>query len=284
MRVMATGSQASTAAGRLDANLGPIVPRFFGDASSALFGIYHAPLATPRPLGVVLCYPGPHEYRQAHWAYHKLATLLARAGLHVLRFDYFATGDSAGASADGTLARWIDDIETAVAELRDTTAVRRIALVGMRLGAALATRACARGLELSDLVLWDPVISGRSYLAQLDAVQQRTLRLARYPESVRRRADELGGFPISSTLRDAIAAVDLLHEPYGKPKRVVLVSGADRPEFAQLRDRLWSRSTPCELEVVSDPTLATDYHSSADTLLAHAGPVAIVTHLARRRI
>jgi uncharacterized protein len=265
------------------AGLGPVVPQFFGDPSGPLFGVYHAPVtAAPRGAGVVLCYPGPQEYRQAHWAYHKLATMLARAGLHVLRFDYFGTGDSAGASGDATLARWTTDVRTAAAELQDIAGVRRAAVVGMRLGGALAIRACVAGLTTSDLVLWDPVVSGRAYLAQLEAIQRRQLRALHYPASVERRVDELLGYRLTPNLRDAIAGVDLLREPLGAPKRVTMICTAEQAEFAALRDRFWSQSVPCDLQYVSDPSLAVAYHWRADTLLAHAAPSSIVAHLAGR--
>ena len=45
-----------------------------------------------------------------HWAMRRLADQLARTGAHVLRFDYFATGDSAGATGDGNVKRLHDDI------------------------------------------------------------------------------------------------------------------------------------------------------------------------------
>ena len=40
----------------------------------------------------------------------RLADQLARTGAHVLRFDYFAIGDSAGATGDGNVKRLHDDI------------------------------------------------------------------------------------------------------------------------------------------------------------------------------
>ncbi len=75
------------------------LPLFFGDPARQLFGVYHpAAEGNAAERAVVLCAPSPQEYMPTHWAYRRLAALLAKAGVHVLRFDYFGMGDSAGAS------------------------------------------------------------------------------------------------------------------------------------------------------------------------------------------
>ena len=84
-----------------------------------------------------------------------LANMLAAAGTHVLRFDYFGTGDSAGNMEDADLGAWFGDVETAVDELRDTIDAPQVALVGLRLGATLAgTVASMRRTDVNGLVLW----------------------------------------------------------------------------------------------------------------------------------
>jgi len=52
-------------------------------------------------------------------ALRTLAALLAREGFHVLRFDYYATGDSAGESSEGSLSEWRANIVTARDDLRE---------------------------------------------------------------------------------------------------------------------------------------------------------------------
>src|SRR4051812_44614801 len=95
-------------------------PLFFGDSRRQLFGVYQPPRSgAGRNHAVLLCYPGVQEYNMSHWAFRKLAAHLAREGLHVFRFDYFGTGDSAGATIEGTPAQWIADIRTAARELID---------------------------------------------------------------------------------------------------------------------------------------------------------------------
>src|ERR1041385_3953899 len=134
-----------------------MIPNFFGSSDNPLFGVYHPPRgARPRDTGVLLCYPAPQEYMRTHWAFRKLAWMLAKEGFHVFRFDYFGTGDSAGATEEGRIATWRDNVVTAARELRDLASVTKVAAVGFRLGATLA--ATARDLPLTDLVLWEPVV------------------------------------------------------------------------------------------------------------------------------
>src|SRR5262249_18266394 len=140
-------------------------PLFFGTGARKLYGVCHpaSPGTAPggRSRGVLLCYPGVQEYNVSHSAFRKLATMLSRSGLHVLRFDYFGTGDSSGGMGTGSPEEWVADIRTAAAELSDLCGMPALSIVGFRLGAALAARAVSEGLAVQDLVLWDPVVVGR---------------------------------------------------------------------------------------------------------------------------
>jgi alpha/beta superfamily hydrolase len=118
-------------------------PIFFGPSERQLYGVYHPPRGAPRDLGVLLCYPAPQEYMRTHWAMRRLATLLSQRGFHVLRFDYYATGDSAGESSEAALGTWSRDIGLAASELRDVAGVGTVSAVGLRLGATLAAQATA---------------------------------------------------------------------------------------------------------------------------------------------
>src|ERR1044071_4528450 len=111
-------------------------PHFFGRSERQLFGIYHSPRGKERQHGIVLCPPAPQEYMWSHMAYRKLAGLLARDGFHVLRFDYYGTGDSAGESREGTLAEWRENLVAAVKDLEECSGVAKVSLLGFRLGAA----------------------------------------------------------------------------------------------------------------------------------------------------
>jgi uncharacterized protein len=123
--------------------------------------------------GVVICNPWGAEHINAHRALRQLSRKLSGAGLHVLRFDYFGTGDSAGDMTQTDLPGWECDIKSAIAELESITGSTRVSLIGLRLGATLAAKV-AVWLDplVNSLVLWDPVVDGRAYLDELYAASR----------------------------------------------------------------------------------------------------------------
>ena len=87
-------------------------PFYFGSAERSLFGLYTPSRGrSHRDLGALLCYPMGAEYMRAHRAFRQLGTLLNRQGFHVLRFDYFGTGDSAGEGTEATVEQWLEDVD-----------------------------------------------------------------------------------------------------------------------------------------------------------------------------
>ena len=100
---------------------------------------------------------------------------LSGGGWHVLRFDYYGTGDSAGEFEATTPDDWQADIEAAVGELDAISGTRSVQLVGVRLGATLAARAALRLPSVRRVVLGDPIYNGEGYLKQLAETHQRML-------------------------------------------------------------------------------------------------------------
>jgi pimeloyl-ACP methyl ester carboxylesterase len=146
-----------------------MTPTFFGDSAAPLFGVLHEPSPNrSRAHGVLLCPPIAQEYVRSHWAIRQLAASLERAGFACLRFDWYGVGDSAGDLADASVARWQADAVTAAQELRDSAGVKRVSLVGVRFGAAVALTAAAK-IKPASLVLWDP-IDGPDYISELRAL------------------------------------------------------------------------------------------------------------------
>lgn len=216
-------------------------PFYFGRTGRQLFGLHLAPQRRRAcAAGVVLCGPAPQEYMRTHWAYRKLAALLSREGFHVLRFDYFGTGDSAGEGREGSLAQWRADVHAAAAELSDLAGLRRVSLVGLRLGAALAALAVKDGLPVRDLVLWEPAVDGRAHLADLERIERACYEsLPHPPQSA---PDELLQHPLPPALRVAIEELDLRTLGASGAERVLVFAERARPEHLALLETLRDRA------------------------------------------
>lgn len=138
---------------------------FFGPADRRLFGYHHAPRTAPAS-AVLICAPCGLEYQYAHRALRVLAKRLAERGSHALRFDYSGTGDSAGDTVDASMGQWVADTIEAAAELQQASGVRRIDMIGLRVGAAVAARSAGQ-VNARRLVLWDPVLDGNAWVSEV---------------------------------------------------------------------------------------------------------------------
>lgn len=167
-----------------------MIPIRFGPLSRQLAGVFH-PAATRRTpsTGVLLCPPLGQEAVRLHRLYRVLAERLAAAGFHVLRLDYFGTGDAAGEDEDGDLEGWQGDVWCAQQELLKRTNCQRTLWVGARLGGSVAALASLNRPEAEHahgsgrgerqaphhLLLWEPVIDGPAYLKELAHAHARAL-------------------------------------------------------------------------------------------------------------
>jgi pimeloyl-ACP methyl ester carboxylesterase len=211
-------------------------PFFFGTRERRLFGIYTPGHASGAARAVVLCNPWGQEYLRAHRSMRHLANLLTRAGVHVLRFDYFGTGDSAGDGVEADLAGWEGDVETAIDELKDTAGVERVGLVGLRVGATLAASVAARqGEGVDALVLWDPVVNGGEYLREIERMTPQAGPLV--PGAAR----EVDGFLLTDAMARSLGSLDLLRQVPSLPVRTMVVATESLPSHAALLAALSGR-------------------------------------------
>ena len=146
----------------------------FGPDQS-LYGVLHGRRLDPSETAVLVAGPMGHEGARARFVLNKLGRELAREGKPTLLFDYYGCGDSLGSSADADLERWCADIRAACSELRRRTGARRVVALGVRLGALLLSRTLP-ALDLSRLLLWDPVHEGASHHRSLARMQSAYLK------------------------------------------------------------------------------------------------------------
>lgn len=215
----------------------PVVqPIYFGAADHRLFGCLHE-VAEPALRGVVVCPPLGHEYIFSHRSLRHLAQLLAARNLPVLRFDFYGTGDSLGDWADLSLTACVDDTLTAVREQAARQGVDAAALVGLRVGATVASLAAARLPTAVKLVLWDPVCDGKAYLEALLATHTRLMggRTARGASRQMGVAGEVEiiGMRIPHSLWSAIEAIgDAAYDSHGGRDILVVDSSEDGTQQA----------------------------------------------------
>ena len=191
--------------------------------------------------GVVLCGPYGNEALTTHRAWRGFAERLAAAGLPTLRFDYPGTGNAAGGEEDpGRLDAWIAGIRAAVAQLRASTGVEEVALVGLRLGGLLAA-AAAREIPggVAALALLAPPPSGRAFVQELRALAMLAEWPPGTPPAVGPEGIDSGGFRLTPETAEALRRLDLTAALSAAPPPSVLL--ADRPDSraaARLAERL----------------------------------------------
>ena len=221
---------------------GNIEAFYFGPSGKALFGCHHAPVSGPaRDHGVVLCYPMGQEFIRAHRAFRQLALRLSRVGFHVLRFDYYGSGDSAGDSSEGDTRQWISDIATAVDEVKHSLGISKVSMVGLRLGASLSLLAGARRSDVKSTVLWEPVVNGKDYVHELTALHHHWLL------GVKSISKQLGknntdfevlGFPMTDVLRSDLEEIDLLGIQKPPADNILILQSEKKASSLQLGEHL----------------------------------------------
>lgn len=219
----------------------------FGQGDEALFGWYHeCDLAPSRGTVAVLCPPIGPEYTRSHRSVRHLADRLARAGIPALRFDYHGVGDSPGSDEDpDRMGRWRASVVHAVEHARALSGCERVCLVGIRLGATLAALEAAQA-RVDRLVLWNPVVKGRGYARELQAIAM----AAEGAQATRDGGLESAGFRISAETLAALKSIDLTRAGFPIDSRVFLVARDDIATDRAFADHLANAGVAHEAEAL----------------------------------
>ncbi len=196
------------------------------------FGWLHAPAdRSGAGVAVVICQGLMRDGLLAHCSFRLLGDELAAAGYWALRFDYPATGDSldGDVARDGHWAAWQQSVERACAWLREVSGARTIVLAGLRTGATLATLAASRRDDVAGLLLFEPVVSGRSYVRQL--ILEADLQSGK--TSARGEDLDIREFGFAAATLDQIAATDLRKVALRSSQKVALFA---QPETRQIEE------------------------------------------------
>jgi exosortase A-associated hydrolase 2 len=142
-------------------------PFFLKADSGKRFCLYHSPQPGVECRGAIIyVHPFGDEMNKARRMAAMQARALAAIGFGVLQMDLFGCGDSSGEFADARWDIWKQDLAIARNWLEHKVTAP-VSLWGLRLGALLVLDfARSLGHTIDRIVLWQPVISGESFLTQ----------------------------------------------------------------------------------------------------------------------
>lgn len=163
------------------------------------FCIYHAPAnggGTGR--GWVYLHPFADEMNKSRRMAALQSRRLAAAGYAVVQVDLFGCGDSSGDFGDARWEIWKQDAQAAIRWLQNRVD-GPISLWGLRLGGTLAADlARGPGMNIEQLLLWQPVVSGEQFLRQF-------LRLRLAAEMLSNGAAKTGLRELQETLERGVS-------------------------------------------------------------------------------
>lgn len=130
-----------------------------------MFVYLHLPAADALG-GLAICSSLGDEFRRNYRREVLLGRRLAEQGIATVRFHYRGYGSSQGDPAEASLDTMIEDAREAVDVLRREVASPALAYLGTRWGGLVAA-AASRSRPEAPLALWDPAVSGATYVREL---------------------------------------------------------------------------------------------------------------------
>lgn len=236
------------------------------------FGWLHVPDAHhARDVGVLLCAGISQDHSNAYRSFRLLADSLAGDGYPTLRFDYHGTGDADDIPDGRPWQTWLANIAAAADTLVASTGITRLAVIGLRAGAALAATAVARRSDVAALAMIEPCLLGRPYVTQL--VTEARLRGHGEQGDAGQGGIELGELMFDKASLETLRAIDVAALAMPSPLEVAVFSQAD-PAAVARRLRAWQEagiSLTCErigkLDAMLRPSQHTDEPDVESTAL-----------------
>ncbi|MFQ5678535.1 MAG: alpha/beta fold hydrolase [Gemmatimonadota bacterium] len=225
----------------------------------------------------MICPPLGHEYVVSHRALRLLAERSSRSGRPALRIDYYGTGDAPGRIEAATLPVWIHGTGLALDVVKRRTRSRTASLIGLRVGGTIALASGLQRGDIGSLVLWDPVLDGQSYLAEL---RRRHEDWARAYEVNHWKSPPTGenhvlGYPISPSLRKSVEAVQAGELQRAPAFRVLLVLSRLEPSAERLVESL--KKLDVSVDLLTSPEAAV-WNQSVDVVVP-AAPTGVLSEI-----
>jgi pimeloyl-ACP methyl ester carboxylesterase len=227
------------------------VHQWFRSGEYSLLGHIDFPDSIRRNCGVLIVPPFGWEDVCSYRPLRFLGQMFASHGIPAMRFDLPGTGDSSGDARDPELVEsWVRSIGDAADQMRASTGVSDVVVLGIRMGALLALAAAVRGANLQDLILWGPSVSGRSVVRELRAFSK--MARAEYsngaPSPPQPMAGlEAGGFLLTPETQRDLEALEFSALPEMRRRQLLVLSRDELPADPKLIAALQSSGCVVEL-------------------------------------
>ncbi len=243
-----------------------IEPFFF---AANLFGVWRA--APDAETVWVLAPPFAEEEKSARRVLTEIALLFRSRGEASLLFSFRGQGDSGGDFASVSLDEWRADLSSAIEEAVRRAPNATIRVLGVRLGASLALQVASKRDDVTQLVLIEPLLSGRSFLSQQLMRQkiraQMTGEASAEPGVRTAQYEDLDGWPLGATLKSDLQRLDLGRESFDFKAQTRVFQVGPKPEVAlPLRALGEKLNAPVEAVVIPPFWNLLDYCDSAPLL------------------
>jgi alpha-beta hydrolase superfamily lysophospholipase len=168
----------------------------------------------------------------------QLALRLSRLGFHVVRFDYFATGNSSGLSQQLSLQTCVQNIVDIGQFIVENSNSEKLTYIGLRLGAALASISSTKQPP-DHLILWDPVLSGKTFLTESAVMHKNILAKMKRAESHNHKLGrEYLGYPYSDDLIAELNQIQLDNIDLPINSALSILTSPDNKEHDQLIEKI----------------------------------------------
>ncbi|MES2739985.1 MAG: hydrolase 2, exosortase A system-associated [Pseudomonadota bacterium] len=193
----------------------PARPFFLGAGRDQRFCLFHEPAPGVAARGAIIyLHPFAEEMNKSR----RMAALQSRAfaarGHAVLQIDLYGCGDSGGDFGDARWPIWHDDVALACDWLARRTGAP-LCIWGLRLGALLALDWCQRDARAARLILWHPILKGKTCIDQFLRLRLASEMVAGGGAAGSAREQlaagatlEIGGYALAPQLAAAIDALD----------------------------------------------------------------------------
>ena len=142
-------------------------PLYIENDNKHIFAVIHTPEKTTKKKGIIFVHPYAEEKQRVDRILVGFARRLCSKGWFVMRFDFYGCGDSEGNFEELSNETQISDLQNVKNHFVKATGVEEVCLFGVRLGANIAIQYAGMDNNITNIILWSPMLNGVGYAETL---------------------------------------------------------------------------------------------------------------------